>query len=437
MAPPLRILVCGGGLAGPSLAFWLTRVGCDVTVVERTGELRASGQQIDIRAQGVTAMRKMGIEPAIRAHVVDEPGMQAVDRNGKPFAFFEANKTGKGRQNMTSEFEIMRGDFCRILHDATKDETRYIFGVHVTDFEPLDDGRGVSVRFSDGTQEAYDLLVGADGQSSKIRRLMLSKEGREDELERKGLNLAWFSIPAQEGDSNALTLYASPGRRWTLTRQDKPEYLRVYYMASTTGISEDHPLQRCHRGGTVEEQKMAWADYFRGTGWQSERFIRAMDSPAAEDFYACEALQVKLDSYSRGRVTLVGDAASCASPLSGMGTGISLVGAYCLAGEIARHCKLSADGPTEPGRDPREGLAAGLKAYEETVRPFVDKAQQLMPGVPDIFMPKSQLGVSFLNWLLWLMVTLRIDKLATMLSSDDIGGWELPEYPELGSVQVT
>src|SRR5689334_4921972 len=136
---PLRVLICGGGIAGPSLAFWLSKFDYDVTIVERFPSLRAGGQQIDLRGQGVQVMKKMGIEQAVRSRVVDEEGIQFVDTAGRRKAFIEANKSGKGKQSATSEFEIMRGDLCHILYDIVKDKVKWVFGVYVTSFQQDED----------------------------------------------------------------------------------------------------------------------------------------------------------------------------------------------------------------------------------------------------------------------------------------------------------
>ncbi|KAH8896250.1 oxidoreductase [Thozetella sp. PMI_491] len=434
MARPLKVLICGGGIAGPSLAFWLSRLGCDVTIIERDNELRASGQQIDIRAQGISVMRKMGIESAVRAHLVHEPGMQFINGRGKRVAFFGVNTSGKGAQSFSAEIEIMRGDMCNILYEATKSTTRYVFGKYVEDFEQFEDDKGnsgVKVRFSDGTEDTADLLVGADGQSSRMRRLMTGS-GVPDPVDRKRLSFALYSIPAEKGDTNVMTGYYIPGSRMVITRKDSPEFLRVYLLAMNNRMSEAHPLKKSMQSGSsssrssdIEAQKRAWADLFHGTGWQTERFIRGMDSPEASDWYSFEAMQVKMDSWSKGRVVLLGDAAFTASPARGMGAPLSIVGAYVLAGELAHHCKLGTDA------DPRQGIAAALQAYDRTYRPFVDNVQKLPPGVPGILFPSSKLGVSFLLWLLWLISALRIDKLLERLAGEDVPGWDIPEYPEL------
>jgi 2-polyprenyl-6-methoxyphenol hydroxylase-like FAD-dependent oxidoreductase len=165
---PLKVLICGGGCGGPALAYWLTRSGHQVTVVERFPALRATGAQIDLRAQGIEVVKRMGLLNAIRSKVVDEEGISFVDSQNRTKATIMANKSGKGAQSFTSEYEIMRGDLVRILYDATKDNVDYIFGITVERFEQYDDR--VEVHFSDGQTGTYDLLVGADGQGSRIRK---------------------------------------------------------------------------------------------------------------------------------------------------------------------------------------------------------------------------------------------------------------------------
>ena len=164
---PLKILVVGGGVAGPALAFWLSRIGHQVIIVERFPALRALGAQIDIRGQGIEAAKRMGLIEAIRSKLVDEEGMSFVDTNGKVKGTILANKSGKGAQSLTSEYEIMRGDLVRIFYEATKDRVQYIFGKTVDRF--TQDDEKVTAQFSDGTTDTFDILVGADGQGSRIR----------------------------------------------------------------------------------------------------------------------------------------------------------------------------------------------------------------------------------------------------------------------------
>lgn len=111
----LKVLIVGGGIAGPSLAYWLSRLNTEVTLIERFPKMRAYGQQVDLRGQGVPMMKKMGIEAAIRAVTIREPGMQLVDQSGKEMAYFPSIATDSTQQSFSSEFEIMRGDLVKIL----------------------------------------------------------------------------------------------------------------------------------------------------------------------------------------------------------------------------------------------------------------------------------------------------------------------------------
>ncbi|KAI8719692.1 FAD-binding-3 domain-containing protein [Fusarium sp. LHS14.1] len=132
---PLRVLICGGGCAGPALAFWLARDGHHVTVVERFPALRATGAQIDLREQGIEVVKRMGLLDAVRSRLVDEAGVSFVDSNGKVMGTIMANTSGKGAQSLTSEYEIMRGDLVRLLYDETKDDVNYVFNKTVESFE--------------------------------------------------------------------------------------------------------------------------------------------------------------------------------------------------------------------------------------------------------------------------------------------------------------
>ena len=190
--PPLRILICGGGIAGPALAFWLAQAqqGHQLVIVERFPDLRAAGAQIDLRAQGIDVVKRMGLEPIIRSKLVDERGVSVVDTNGKVWATVLANTSGKGAQSLTSEYEIMRGDLVQILYDATKDSADYRFSTTADSFEQDDDG--VTAHFSNGKSERFDLLVGADGQGSRVRSAIFPADVNGDSYVRLGMEMAYW-----------------------------------------------------------------------------------------------------------------------------------------------------------------------------------------------------------------------------------------------------
>lgn len=419
MSPP-KILIVGGGVAGPSVGYWLSQLDYDITIVERSPDLRASGQQIDLRGEGLTVMRRMGLEPAVRAKLVDEQGTQAIDDKGQVKAFFAANKTGKGKQSGTAEFEIMRGDLVRILYDATKDRCRYVFGTTVEAVQQR--GDGVHVSFSDGTQDDFDLVVGADGQSSRTRRVTWGP-GAKDPFTFLNLYIAYFTAPKTEIDTNVFRWLHIPGRRVIMTRVDNPKTMQAYLAHCNPDCKK---LEEALRSGDMKKQKAVWADMFKDVGWEAPRLLdNMMSNPLADDFYFQKVGQVKMDKWSRGRVVLAGDAAHCPSPMTGKGTSLAMVGAYVLAGEISEHLSGAADRG--------QAIDAALESYDRTLRPCVNETQRLVWGLPELAYPETKWGIWVIHLIMGVMATLRIDRLFTWLSPDDNfgGDWKLPDYPKL------
>ncbi|MEU6173248.1 FAD-dependent monooxygenase [Streptantibioticus parmotrematis] len=403
----LRVLVAGGGIAGQALAFWLTRGGHQVTVAERFPALRDAGAQVDLRGQGIEAVKRMGLLDAVRGKLVDEAGVAFIDGRGKPKATIMANTSGKGRQTLTSEYEIMRGDLVRILYDATKDGTEYVFGVSVDGFEQ--DADKVVGHFSDGSSGAFDLLVGADGQGSRVRRAMLP-EGL-DPYWRVGIHMAYWFVPRIASDTNIRDSYMVPGGRQIMRRSHNPTQTQAYFVIR----EESEEASAIHRA-PVERQQEFWASRFHDAGWQTERFIEGMRT--SPFFYSQEIVQVRTDTWSKGRVVLAGDAAHCASPYSGMGVSGGLVGAHVLAGEINRH----------PG-----DLPTALAGYDRVLRPFVNEIQgEVNPRLLRLGLPMSRRAIDVFQATTALACFLHVPDLAARLSTHDRGGdWQFPEHPAL------
>ncbi|EHK98697.1 hypothetical protein M7I_5445 [Glarea lozoyensis 74030] len=359
----------------------------------------------------------MGIEQAFRSKIVPEQGIQVVDKSGKQRAFFPVNKSGKGSQNFTTEYEIMRGEFCRILYDASKTRVKYIFNKAVESFEETKNE--VQVRYTDTCVEQFDLLVGADGQYSHIRRLMLGLNKPDAIYPLKDLYVAYFTCPLekQENEEYIATSFFAPGRRGIMTRRNNPHELQVYIGCTT----EMEKLENARRGD-VKVEKEALAEIFEGAGWRTKELVAAM--MGADDFY-CERMGlVKLDSWSKGRVAVVGDAAYCPTANTGMGTTSAMVGAYILAGEIGRHC---GDRRTTAG-DNMKDLQAALKGYEEKFRPFMDQVQK---GVSEgMNWPSNAFSIAVMNGLLGVASFFKVNMGKWMLR-EDVKGWDLPDYVEL------
>lgn len=405
---PLKILICGGGCAGPALAYWLARRGHQVTIIEVFPILRATGAQIDLRGQGIEAAKRMGLLDTIRSKLVGEEGVALVDSEGNIRATVMANKSGKGAQSLTSEFEIMRGDLVRILYDATKDNVKYIFHTSVDHFEQ--DEQRVTAYFSNGSSETFDLLVGADGQGSRIRKAIMPPTS-PDPYRPLGIHIAYWFIPRIESDNNIRRTYQSPGGRMIMRRSHNSTETQVYFFLRDDALE----FSSIHRA-SVEQQKEFWTQKFRDAGWETVRFLEGMKT--TNNWYCQEVVQVQTETWHKGRVVLLGDAAYCPSPFSGMGTTASLVGAYVLAGEIDRNS---------------ENLPRAFQNYDRILRPFIHEVQNVKPALLKLGMPKTWWGIAILRFVFGIICFLRIPELMSMVAKERDGNWKLPDYSELGS----
>jgi len=414
----MKVLISGAGMAGSSLAFWLAKLGHEVTVIERFPDLRATGLQIDLRGHGISVLKRMGLSDIYRSMAVPEQGLQVVDRSGRRRAFFPANTSGKGLQSFTTDWEIMRGDLCHLLHDAAvKHGAKYVFGSMVEGFQEKE-VEGLEVNFKDGKKEVFDLLVGADGVHSRTRTMMLP--GAPDAFypigasRGSGTIIAYCTIPCpiQEGEEYIATMFMAPGRRGVMTRRNNADSIQAYlgYTTNLAGIDRMNSAR-----GDITKQKSVLTETLRGAGWRMEELLKSLGD--ATDFY-CEHLGlVKLEKWSRGRVVLLGDAAYCPSVNTGMGTTSALVGAYILAGEIGRVDKGA------------EGLEGSLQAYENKFRPFMDQVQK---GVDESGseMPSSAFSIGVLNILMGVASFFKVD-IGSWMIKEKVKNWDLPEYKDM------
>lgn len=410
----LRVLIAGAGIAGPALAFWLARFGCKVTIVERNVDLRATGQQLDLSGQGVVIMRMMGIEDAVRAAVCPEPGIRVINEHGKSVAFMPANKAGEASFSATQEIEIMRGDLVRILYGITKDlpNVDYIFGTYVQNFTQDEGHPGgkVHATFANGTQMDCDIFVGADGSGSATRKLIMDPTA-PDPRDDMGLHIAYYTAPGSAKDCYDWTWCHVPGGKIVMTRKDREDCIRVYL------IVVGQSCEVLDKAETLEQKKAAVFDIFKDQSdtAQLPRFLRDLrDSALSDDLYSQHMTRINLPDggWSKGRVLLLGDAAYSTSA-GGLGTKAAFIGAYVLAGELARQWK-------ESGQSVETfAVEKAAKEYERKVRPLMETHGQLPRWVRRLFAPHSKVGIWLLHIFVQIFVGLRIDRLLARLSTPE------------------
>src|SRR5262245_9735931 len=365
MAQP-NVLISGAGIAGPALAFWLTRSGYRVTIVELADGIRPGGQTVDLRGAGGDVVEHMGLIDQMRQRSLDQRGVAWIKADGSRRA--DMPVTAFSGNGLVSKLEILRGDLVDVLYHATRDHTEYRFATRIESIDQNDDA--VRATLSDGTTLSADLVVGCDGPHSAVRRLVFGPE-EQFVMPLGGYN-AWFTAPDTVGLDGWYLMYQAPGLNASMRPSHDPAMCKAGLAFRSEPVTYDRR--------DADEQRALLATHFAGAGWQCDALLAAAQT--ADDFYFDAFAQVHMPTISKGRVTLAGDAGYCASPLSGMGTSLALVGAYVLAGEL---------GPAESLDAQR--IQAALQRYETVMRPYIDRCQDLPNGI-DGYLPKTATDIA-------------------------------------------
>ncbi|MEV4291330.1 FAD-dependent monooxygenase [Nonomuraea bangladeshensis] len=342
-----NILISGASIAGTSAAYWLRRHGFTVTVVERAPAVRSGGYKVDLRGAALRVIERMGLMDAVRARATDMRVATHYDADGRKVAIMDADLFG-GRSG--DDVEIMRGDLNELLYELTRDEVEYVFDDSVTAI--AEDG---TVTFERSAPRVFDLVIGADGAHSNVRRLAFGPE--EGFVRHLGHYISICSVPDPLGLDREEAVHAAPGRTANVysTRQDDG-VARAMFIWSSPPLAYDHR--------DVERQKELLGAAMSGMRWEVPRLLDAVRE--ADDLYFDAVCQIRMDRWSKGRVVLLGDAAYCASPASGQGTSLAVVGAYVLAGELA-----AGRGPEGYERELRDFVAANQALADANLKGMV------------------------------------------------------------------
>ncbi|MEU3601406.1 FAD-dependent monooxygenase [Streptomyces sp. NPDC006798] len=367
--PRRKILISGAGITGPALAYWLTRYGHAVTVVEKAGAPRGGGYPVDVRGTALEVVRRMGLLPRLREAHIDSRRFTFLDGDGEVVAAVDPYALGGGVAGR--DLEIRRGDLAEALYAAVRDDADLRFDDTI---DTLDQSaHGVDITFRRGGGRTFDLVIGADGLHSRTRELVFGPEERFHRY--LGYCFAGFTLPNTFGLSHEIVMWNSPGRAAAL-----------YAVADDGDVHAFLNFARPRPPFDAFRDPAAWldpvAEVFAGAGWEVPGLIGAMGE--AGDLFADTVAQIRLPRWSSGRVALVGDAAYAPSFLTGQGTSLALVGAYMLAGCLAG------------AADPAEAFAA----YERRTRPFVTANQDLIGDGDAVLFPTTAGGLRRRNEML-------------------------------------
>jgi len=312
----MKVLVSGASVAGPSVALWLGRAGHDVTVVEIAPALRQGGYAVDFRGEvNKEVLRKMGVLDDLRALQTGGTAMRFVDESGQQLMRLPIEFAG-------GELEVLRADLSRVLYEHSRDTAAYRFGDSIASLR--EHAGGVDVRFESGLEETYDLVIGADGMHSVVRRLAWPAERVTER--HLGYYVAGWEVPNTLGITGDSLNYNVPGKLASVGEDRRnPELAQTLFVFKSPQLSYDRR--------DLDEQKAIVREHFAEVGWHVPMLLDGL--PTATELYFDSISRVHVDRWSQGRLVLLGDAGYGAT-FGALGTGTAVVGAYVLAGELAR-----------------------------------------------------------------------------------------------------
>ncbi|KAB8196690.1 FAD-dependent oxidoreductase [Nonomuraea phyllanthi] len=376
-----NVLISGASIGGPALALWLARYGCNVTVVEKAPSLRLGGQAVDFKGETQrTVLTRMGVLKDVEALQTGGADQEIVNADGRRLAVMPGEFTG-------GDLEIRRGDMSKILYEKTAATCEYVFGDSITSLTETEGG--VHVTFERSAPRTFDLVVGADGIHSNVRRLAFGPES--DYVRFLG---HYYALVDVEGDFGPVArMYNEPGRMAAVGGPKAP----AFFVFGSEPLEYDRYDQSRHKDILTRA--------YAGMGWQVPALMEAVRR--STDVYLDSISMVRMDRYSKGRVVLLGDAAY-GNTLGGFGSGLAVVGAYVLAGELKR-----------AGGDHRVAFAH----YDELMRTY-SKVARSGNNAGSFLAPATRRGIRMRNWmfkssfLLGLMLKMT-DKFATRIQLRD------------------
>ena len=386
----MRIAISGAGVAGAALAHWLKRTGHTPTVIEQAPQFRTGGYMIDFWGVGYQVAKCMGIEEPVRAAGYQIEWLRSVGSRGE----VKANVSVDVFRRMIGEdfTSLPRGDLAAAIYGTIEDKVETIFGDSIAAVDER--GDGVRLTFDKGEPRDFDLVIGADGLHSNVRRLVF---GPEEEFERYlGCKVAACVVDGyRPRDELSYVLYNIPGRQVgrIALRGDRTMFLFIFRAEhDSAGVAPKDQLR----------------NQFGDAGWECREMLATLDD--VDDLYFDVVSQIRMDRWSRGRVLLIGDAAGCISLLGGEGTGLAITEAYVLAGELAR-----------AGGDHRHAF----DAYEARLHPFIKSKQAGAVRYIPFFATRTRFGLWFRNMA---MRTMNFGPLATLFAGSVRDDFELPDY---------
>jgi 2-polyprenyl-6-methoxyphenol hydroxylase-like FAD-dependent oxidoreductase len=357
-----NILISGAGIGGLTLAYWVKKYGFNPVIVEKASYLREGGYMIDFWGIGFDIAERMGILPVLKKEHYNIPELVFVGKDN--------NRTGslniyKLRKLINfRHFNLLRGGLAKVIYKLICDDIEFIWDTSINCIDEQPDGLNIS--FQNGIQRKFDLLIGADGLHSNVRKLVFGEEKYFEKY--LGYYTASFTIDNYLDKKDTFYSFSVPGKQIGIYSISENKLATFFIFRQNEKLNYDY-----HK---TESAKRILFDTFKQTGWESKNILEKMDG--SPDFYFDTVSQINMENWSKGRVSLVGDACQCVSLIAGTGSALAMAGAYILAGELKKN-----NGDYE----------TAFKNYQNILKPEIITKQKMAGKFAASFIPDSNFGL--------------------------------------------
>lgn len=353
-----KVLISGASIAGLSTAWWMNKLGYQVTVVEIASEPRTAGAAIDVRGKTVHIAKRMGILDQLKANRLQVELIEFKNaENATEGSIAQQNEEAEVPED---DIEIERDKFINILYNELKNSVEFIFSNSITALSETKND--IQVTFKNDAQRTFDLVFGCDGSHSGVRRIWFG-----DEAEYTYFMGAYFSITIVNKlliKQKTMQMYNVPDKAVTLNAYNNKTDI-IFCFNSEKEIPYDYR-------NTVQQRKIIF-EQFAGESWRTVELLEELEN--ANNFYFDKFCQIKMPSWTKGRVALIGDAAYCASPAAGMGGSIAIDGAAALADALQKH---------------NGNFELAFQDYNKNLRPFIEEVQTTAEfNIRESFIPRT------------------------------------------------
>lgn len=356
----MKILICGAGIAGLTLAWWLRRGGAEVTIVEKAAGPRSDGYMMDFFGSGYDVAERMDILGELRKVAADISRLTYANERGRRVGGLRY--TSLSRMLDGRVLSVMRGDLETVLRSALDDDIEIRYGTSITAIRDVPGG--TEVELTDGTSRRVDLLVGADGIHSIVRKLAFGPE--QDYLRPLGYHTASWLFEDRE-----------------MSDEIGKEFIFVGVPDRMAGLYPTHGgklaaslVHASSAMGLPVDPRAVVLEAYQGLG---DLVDRALSHCPGDPYYDYVA-QIEMPTWSRRRVTLLGDACHAVSLMAGQGSSMGMGGAYTLATELLA---------TE--------IEPALDRYERRMRPFVLNKQKNGRNTASSMVPHRRWQITLRN----------------------------------------